>query len=756
MPPIAMHKFKDNEPFNKNKKQGITFFMPNSEKVSCNKKTNIMTKNIISIFTFLILITISGNASSQDIQPDVTSYHLTIEPNIDKGTIEGTVVINLQTNSDSVIFKPGKLEINSVEGEYVIGYKKINKDLIVYLSKRNCTTNKIVVDYKGFPKKGLIFDKENNQAYTSYFTSDWMVCNDSPEDKALFNLDIAIPIDKMCVASGELTNKKVKGNKVLYSYQLNTASPSYTYGFAIGKFNKAEETCNNISLKYYSLNYSSEQIKDIFKETPAMLSFFEEKSGVKYFQSTYSQVLTGKFYQEMSGYSILKDKYGEMVLQDSTETNLISHEMAHQWWGNQITCKGWNHFWLNEGMATFMSAAYNEYRFGKEVYLSNIESYHKVYEEVKARGKDRSLVFENWDSPSKDDRNLVYFKGAYVIHLLKEKLGDEAFWNAIRYYSTKYIGKTVETVDFQKALEESSGVDLDDFFNEWVYKTNKMGKPHIAFSFDDGSTKDRLTYKNSEWNSMIRKQLKDNKIQAVWFVAGKSMDSEKGRQLLGKWDADGHIIANHTYSHFNYNDSSITSKTYIEDIQKCDSLISDYENYSKIFRFPYLNGGNTISKRDSLNDFLHQNDYKQGWVTIDNAEWYINMRLMRHLKQNPEADIRAFNDYYVNNMFEMAEYYNNLSIQNNHRQIKHTILLHFNLTSALFLGDLIEKFRNEGWIIDNYEEAIKDPIYSDYLVGIPAEQSLIWVQEMQSEGFVSRYHGEDTEYLKDGMDKLGL
>jgi aminopeptidase N len=175
----------------------------------------------------------------------------------------------------------------------------------------------------------------------------------------------------------------------------------------------------------------------------------------------------------MSGFSMLKNTYGELVLQDSTETNLISHELAHQWWGNQITCKSWNHFWLNEGIATFLSAAYNEYRFGKKVYLSNIESYYKVYEGIKKRGNDRSLVFEDWLNPSKDDRNLVYFKGAYVLHLLKEKLGDEAFWNAIRFYSIKYFGKSVETTDFRRSIEESSGVNLEDFFNEWIYNNER-------------------------------------------------------------------------------------------------------------------------------------------------------------------------------------------------------------------------------------------------------------------------------------------
>ncbi len=205
----------------------------------------------------------------------------------------------------------------------------------------------------------------------------------------------------------------------------------------------------------------------------------------------------------------------------------------------------------------------------------------------------------------------------------------------------------VFTINAQaKSLEET----------ELICSNNE--KPHIAFSFDDGSTKDRLTYKNSEWNSMIRKQLKDNHIQAVWFVAAKGMNNDKGKQLLEKWNENGHLIANHTYSHFNYNDSLMSCKAYTEDILKCDSLISSYTNYKKIVRFPYLNGGNTISKRDSLLNFLQQNDYQQGWVTIDNCEWYINMRLMNRLKENPDADISGFRAYYVNHIFEMAQHYN--------------------------------------------------------------------------------------------------
>jgi aminopeptidase N len=158
-----------------------------------------------------------------------------------------------------------------------------------------------------------------------------------------------------------------------------------------------------------------------------------------------------------------------MVLKDSTETNLISHELAHQWWGNRITCKNWGHFWLNEGLTTYLSAAYNEYRFGTEKYNTDINTYFKVYQEIKNRKKDKPLVFVDWSNPTRDDRNIVYFKGAYVLHLLRQEVGEQNFWEGIRNYSQKNFDKLVTTQDFQHAIEEIVGRDLDKFFNEWVY-----------------------------------------------------------------------------------------------------------------------------------------------------------------------------------------------------------------------------------------------------------------------------------------------
>lgn len=431
----------------------------------------MQNNNIQAILIFCYCFSIGSQAVPVDGELDVINYSASIEPEIDKRSIRGTVTINFQIDrhADRISLNSGSLHINHVDGENVIGFKQRDDKVIIELSPRKNNKSEITIDYHGSPSSGLLFNPELDQAYTVYFTSQWMICNDSPRDKATFSLNLLIPDDKDCVASGELIRKTSKEGKTLYSWRQNYESPTYTYGFVIGKFNIWEEKYEDISFRYFSSDYSRDELRVIFRETQNIVSFFEDRSGIKYHQPTYSQILIGDHYQEMSGFSILKNTYGKLVLKDSTETNLISHELAHQWWGNQITCESLNHFWLNEAFATYMSAGYNEYRFGKEKYNADIKSYLDVYQAIKMRGKDRSLIFTEWANPSRDDRNLVYFKGAYVLHLLRQEIGDQAFWEGIKFYSRRYFGKTVGTDDFQHAMEESSGKNLNAFFNEWVY-----------------------------------------------------------------------------------------------------------------------------------------------------------------------------------------------------------------------------------------------------------------------------------------------
>jgi peptidoglycan/xylan/chitin deacetylase (PgdA/CDA1 family) len=292
----------------------------------------------------------------------------------------------------------------------------------------------------------------------------------------------------------------------------------------------------------------------------------------------------------------------------------------------------------------------------------------------------------------------------------------------------------------------------------WKADKLPIQRPCIAFSFDDGNSDDILNYKGADWNRMIVDQLKKQHIHSVWFVCAQGVDSKEGKLLLRNWDQSGNLIANHTYTHPEYNDPKMTCAGLVKEIHRCNVLIDKYKNYQKIFRFPYLHAGNTTAKRDSVRAWFKQNGYRQGWVTIDASDWYINSRMITRLKANPRADIKGFREYYINHIFDRALYYNKLSLEINHRQVKHTVLLHFNLTSALFLTDLIEKFKREGWDIASYSDAIKDPAYKELPVEMPAEQSLIWALAKQSGRFEKqlRYPGEDGSYEKDKMDRLGL
>jgi aminopeptidase N len=426
-----------------------------------------------SLITFLcLLFSYSIIAQKNDTKLDVVSYRLQLEPTISKKYIEGnvTIVFNVQNAVKEVVFDCGNLTVSKVTGKSVAGYSQKDKKLLVRFSNTIETKEQIHIFYHGFPALGVVFSPQLRQMYTLFHTSDWMVCNMEPHDRATIEIDIMVEEGLACIASGTLASKKRReGNKTFYSWHQKEATPAYTYGLAIGTFHTFTEELPGKILNYYSPLHDKNQLATIFTTTKDMLTFFEVKSGIPYFQSSYSQILLGSHYQEMSGFALLMQSYGDMVLKDSTETNLIAHELAHQWWGNMITCKEWGHMWLNEAMATFMSAAYNEYRFGRNKYEQNIEAYYGVYEKIKAKGVDKPLVFKQWINPTADDRNLVYFKGAYVLHLLREEVGEEKFWKGIRSYSMLYYGKSVVTKDFQQAMENSSNKDLSQFFNKWVY-----------------------------------------------------------------------------------------------------------------------------------------------------------------------------------------------------------------------------------------------------------------------------------------------
>lgn len=426
---------------------------------------------IISLFFDFTIAHFSIAQNSVLDRPDVMSYEVTIEPNISQKYFEGVVTIDFESAGDTVRFDCGNLKINHLEGDFVARHQQKDKQLIVHFNKQSPRKKRVVISYSGKSASGVKFFPEKKQMHTAYFTSHWMVCNIAPDDRAKINVHLIVPDKLKAVANGVLTSKESLGkDKTRFSWMQTNETPAYTYGFVVGDLNVYQNEYKNVSLEYYANHHTPEQLKQIFATTEDIISFFEEKTGTTYFQQSYIQVLgVGNTSQEITGLAILRDSYGEQVLNDPTQINLSAHELAHQWWGNMITCENWNHFWLNEAMAVFMSTAYKEHRFGKGKYNEDIQVYIGAYEKVKEKGVDKSLVFPDWNNPTPEDRTIVYYKGAYVLHLLKEELGDSLFWEGIKHYTQSNYGKSVNTRHFQTAMEQISKRDLSTFFNQWVY-----------------------------------------------------------------------------------------------------------------------------------------------------------------------------------------------------------------------------------------------------------------------------------------------
>ncbi len=288
----------------------------------------------------------------------------------------------------------------------------------------------------------------------------------------------------------------------------------------------------------------------------------------------------------------------------------------------------------------------------------------------------------------------------------------------------------------------------------------KTAKPVVSFTFDDGITSDITDFKFEEWNEMILSNLENANLKAVFFVTGKNKQDKKGQFLIKSWNDKGHKIANHSFTHPNFNFKKNTSNIFEKELLKTDSIISKFSNGIKLFRFPYLKEGQNKSKVDSIRRILTNNNYLNGYVTIDASDWYINQRLIEKIREKgfEKTEINIFKDFYIQHIIERANYYEKLSFEMNERHINHTLLLHHNLTSALFLGNLIEKFKEEGWEVINADKAFQDKIFEKIPNPNFAGESLIWSMAKQSGKYDHslRYPAEDSRYEKGKMNKLGL
>lgn len=408
---------------------------------------------------------------------DVLDYAADLDVRPAAKTVAGEVAIRLAGMAErleEVELEAPELTIMGVwSGDRPLPHQTVDGRLRVRLPDplRRGETATLRVRYQGSPTRGVHFAPE--QVYTFFHTNRWLVSKSHPGDKATLTLRLTLPAELTAVASGRPVGREpLPDGRVRHTFREDRPYSAYLFGFAAARFQEASARAGEVELQHLSSGFSPEQMQRVFAGTGEMLRFFERRAGVPYPSERYSQVLLpGAPPQEMNRLSLMSESYGRAVLEDPREDYLVAHELTHQWWGNLVTCEDWSDFWLNEGIATYMVAAWKEHHWGAEEYRREMLMARLRYARAAAEGPARPLVYTGWTTAEEMGGPITYNKGALVLHLLRRELGDHAFWEGLRLYTRTAAGagRGVRTRDLQTAMEKASGRELAWFFDQWAY-----------------------------------------------------------------------------------------------------------------------------------------------------------------------------------------------------------------------------------------------------------------------------------------------
>ncbi len=353
------------------------------------------------------------------------------------------------------------------------------------------------LQYEGKPTTGLFFilpDKDDpgrpKEIWTQGEAEDthhYIPIYDYPNDRATSEMILTVPGDWLTVSNGKLLSvQDVAGGMKTWTWRQSLPVSTYLISFVAGEYKEKQDTWRNIPIAYYVPRGMEDTIDSTFSHTKQMLDFFSERYGVAYPWEKYAQTAVDNFVAAgMENVSATTLSARDMVHADlaaeksEAADGLLSHEMAHQWFGDLVTCKDWTNMWLNEGFATFGANLWEEHEYGVDA-----AAYHSWREQNNwMPSKDLfpiPIVTRDINDPVEYVGN-VYDKAGWVLHMLRSQLGDEAFFRAIKHYLEANRLQNVVTADLVKAIEESTGTNVDPFFDQWIYGA---GAPRFTVKSD--------------------------------------------------------------------------------------------------------------------------------------------------------------------------------------------------------------------------------------------------------------------------------
>ena len=411
---------------------------------------------------------------------------------------------------DAKGFDLHQVKLNGADGPG-LKYNYDGQQLAVVLDKTYTKedTYSVFIDYTATPSasggssaitsdKGLFFinstgkEDKPQQIWTQGETehnSRWFPTIDKPNERCTQEIFLTVEDRFVTLSNGLLISAEDNGDGTRTDYwKMDQPHAPYLFMLAIGEFAVVEENWEGKPVTYYVEPEYEEDAKAIFSHTPEMLTFFSDVLGVKYPWPKYAQVVVRDYVSgamentTASIFGSFVQRHRQELIDDHNE-KIIAHELFHHWFGDLVTCESWANLTMNEGFANYSEYLWLEHKYGRD------EADYHLLEEwsgylSSAQGKIHPLIYFGYDDKEDMFDAHSYNKGGAALHMLRNYVGDEAFFAGLNKYLTENAYTAVEAHNLRLAFEEVTGQDLNWFFNQWYFD---QGHPQleVEYGYDD-------------------------------------------------------------------------------------------------------------------------------------------------------------------------------------------------------------------------------------------------------------------------------
>jgi aminopeptidase N len=454
-----------------------------------------------------------------DRRVDILNVAIDITPDFAAETISAKTTLTFKPISKPL--REWKLDaedltISAVTGSSAVAaFQNTDKSLIVTFAEDLPVDREqaVTIVYTAAPKKGLYF-RTPKQGYkagdTHLFTQGedmdarfWFPTHDFPNEKFTSEVICHVPDGMMAIANGRKVSETKDANGLkAFHWKQEQPHVSYLVCLVAGYFKGVEDTYKNIPLAFYTVPSLSEWAANSFEPTKQAMAFFEEEIGVPYPWAKYYQACVTDFMFGGMENTTITTLTESTLFSKETENlrdseDLVAHELAHQWFGDLVTCKDWSHAWLNEGFATYYAHLFDGHKNGRDSMLFGLYGTARGITGRAAADDTKGLVHRRYDNAMEIFSNGIYPKGAWVLHMLRAQLGADLYRKVIKTYLERNQFQTVETHDLSKVVEELSGRSFDQFFDQWVFRPH-FPVLNVSYAWDESSKLAKVTVRQTQ------------------------------------------------------------------------------------------------------------------------------------------------------------------------------------------------------------------------------------------------------------------